>query len=89
MAETPDVADRADAHRQVEDRLLLDLLAGLGQRQRAAVVLRYWADLSVAQTARLLACEPASVTSQTTRALTTLRHGLRRQPERGSAALSG
>jgi RNA polymerase sigma-70 factor (sigma-E family) len=59
---------------QVEDRLLLfAALSRLGPRQRAVIVLRLWEDLSVAQTARILECSPATVISQASRALTALR----------------
>jgi RNA polymerase sigma-70 factor (sigma-E family) len=48
-------------------------LARLGPRQRAIVVLRYWEDLSVEQTARIVGCSQGTVTSQAHRALATLR----------------
>ncbi len=48
-------------------------LAGLPRRQRAVVVLRYYEDLSVEQTADLLGCSTATVRSQASRALAKLR----------------
>ncbi|MFC1416036.1 SigE family RNA polymerase sigma factor [Streptacidiphilus cavernicola] len=48
-------------------------LAGLPRRQRAVVVLRYYEDLSVEQTADLLDCSAATVRSQASRALAKLR----------------
>lgn len=48
-------------------------LAGLPPRQRAAVVLRYYCDLSVEQTAEVLRCSTGTVKSQTSRGLTSLR----------------
>ncbi len=48
-------------------------LARLPPRQRAAIVLRYWEDLSVEQTARLLGCSTGTVKSQCARGLQTLR----------------
>ena len=64
---------------------ILDLrqaLSVLPARQRATVVLRYYCDLSVEQTADAMKCSTGNVKSQTARALDTLRHALRshRQP---------
>jgi RNA polymerase sigma-70 factor (sigma-E family) len=59
------------------DRLLLvNALAELGPRQRAAVVLRYWDDRSVEETAEALGCVCSTIRSQTARALATLRSAL-------------
>jgi RNA polymerase sigma-70 factor (sigma-E family) len=54
----------------------LDLYAALGTlpwAQRAVLVLRYFADLSEADTAEILRCSAGTVKSRTSRALTTLR----------------
>jgi RNA polymerase sigma-70 factor (sigma-E family) len=48
-------------------------LAALPPRQRAAVVLRYYCDLPVDQTAEILGCSPGTVKSQASRGLRTLR----------------
>lgn len=53
--------------------VLLDALAELPARQRAAVVLRFYEDLSIQQTAGLLGCSPGTVKSQTAKALAKLR----------------
>ncbi|TWJ11447.1 RNA polymerase sigma-70 factor (sigma-E family) [Stackebrandtia albiflava] len=72
-AETlPDTAyDRAEA---TEDRLvLLDALAKLPVRRRATLVLRFWEDRSIEDTARIMGCSETTVKSQTARGLHTLR----------------
>lgn len=63
-----------DRHPGIEDRLvLLDALAAVPPRQRAVLVLRYWEDLSVEETAALLGCSAGTVKSQAARGLATLR----------------
>jgi RNA polymerase sigma-70 factor (sigma-E family) len=57
-----------------EDRLvLLAALAQVPPRQRAALVLRFWEDLSVDETAHALRCSTGTVKSQTARGLASLR----------------
>ncbi len=56
-----------------ERAALLAALAALGPRQRAVVVLRYWLDLSEAETAAALGCSVGTVKSQASRALERLR----------------
>lgn len=53
-----------------------DALALLPARQREAVVLRYFLDLSIEDTARAMRCTAGTVKSQTSKALTTLRRHL-------------
>jgi RNA polymerase sigma factor (sigma-70 family) len=62
-----------DSLRAQTRMVLLDVLASLPPRARAVVVLRYWADLTVAQVADVLGCAPGSVTSHNADALDKLR----------------
>ena len=52
-----------------EARELLDALARLGLRQRAALVLRFYADMSEADVAQALGCRPGTVKSLVHRGL--------------------
>lgn len=63
----------ARALREVEDLAEFRwALAQLPARQRAVLVLRYWADLPVAEVAGILGCTEATVTSTASRALARL-----------------
>ncbi|MCM3887331.1 SigE family RNA polymerase sigma factor [Frankia sp. R82] len=64
---------------------LLSALRQLGARQRVAVVLRHYEDLSEAETARLMGCSLGTVKSLTSRGLGRLRD-LLTQPEAGTGA---
>ncbi|MBI1378863.1 MAG: SigE family RNA polymerase sigma factor [Frankiales bacterium] len=67
-------ADHADA---VGSRAAIaSALASLGPSQRAIVVLRYWDDLSVEETAAVLRCSTGNVKSQAARGLARLREAL-------------
>jgi RNA polymerase sigma-70 factor (sigma-E family) len=58
----------------VEDRLAVrDALALVPPRQRAVLVLRFYEDCDVAETARLTGCSEGTVKSQTARGLARLR----------------
>ena len=58
-----------------EERItLFAALAKVPARQRAVLILRYWEDLSVEETANLLGCSAGTVKSQSARGLQTLRH---------------
>ncbi|GGO78185.1 SigE family RNA polymerase sigma factor [Nonomuraea cavernae] len=61
--------DDAALHRIV----LRQALARLAPRQRAVIVLRFWEDLTEAQTAEALGCSPGTVKSQAHHALARLR----------------
>jgi RNA polymerase sigma-70 factor (sigma-E family) len=64
----PDIADRL-----VDRGVLLTALQQLAPRQRATLVLRYFDDLSEADTARILGCSAGSVKQHSTRGLAKLR----------------
>jgi RNA polymerase sigma-70 factor (sigma-E family) len=71
------VADVPDHGVEGPERESLHLaLAAVPPRQRACLVLRFYDDLSVAQTARLLGCTEGTVKSQTSRGLEALRAAL-------------
>ncbi|MCW2943598.1 MAG: polymerase, sigma-24 subunit, subfamily [Actinoallomurus sp.] len=53
--------------------MLMDELRRLGPRQRAVLVLRYWEDMSEAETAKMLGCSVGTVKSQAARGLARLR----------------
>ena len=67
----PRAADTADALGDSE--ALMKALRRLGPRQRAVVVLRFWMDMSEAETAAALGCSVGTVKSQASRALAALR----------------
>ena len=60
----------------VESHALMHALQRLPARQRAAVVLRHWCDLSEAETASAMGCSTGTVKSTTSRGLAALRHHL-------------
>jgi len=66
--EPDDIAGRTD------DRLtVVEAMLRLPERQRAAIALRYWEDLPVEETARILGCSSGSVKNLTMRGLAGLR----------------
>ena len=56
--------------------MVRQLLADLPPKQRAAIALRYVADISDDEIGRLLGCTPQTVRSQVSRGLAALRHQL-------------
>jgi RNA polymerase sigma factor (sigma-70 family) len=66
-SEPPDASDRLTLRTAIES---------LPPRQRAAIVLRYYADLSVVDTADAMSCAPGTVKSLCSQAIATLRQRL-------------
>jgi RNA polymerase sigma-70 factor (sigma-E family) len=80
LGEVPDSTADDPALRRSEDwDLLRRALRRLPTRQRTVLVLRYFEDLSEAEIAQLMGCQPGTVKSQASRALAALRPLL--QPE--------
>jgi RNA polymerase sigma-70 factor (sigma-E family) len=67
-AESPDQTATVDQRDE-----LIRLLSALPARQRTAVILRYWEELSEAETARLMGCSVGNVKSAASRGLRKLR----------------
>jgi RNA polymerase sigma factor (sigma-70 family) len=86
--------DHADRH--ADGQLIGAALARLPQRQRAVLVLRYFADLPEAEVAAILGCSPGSVKTHAHRGLKALRSQLtlraqldQRQPQATAGAWQG
>ncbi|MFC5187638.1 SigE family RNA polymerase sigma factor [Actinomadura harenae] len=74
VEDVPDAARRPDDPDMAVD--LREALKALPARQRAVVVLRFYCDLSVEQTAEALGCTGGTVKSHTARGLAALRRSL-------------
>jgi RNA polymerase sigma-70 factor (sigma-E family) len=72
--DTDSLADPAEAH--IDRLALVGSLARLGRTDRAVVVLRYWDDRSVAETAATLGLSEAAVKNRSLRALRRLAEDL-------------
>jgi RNA polymerase sigma-70 factor (sigma-E family) len=70
----PDLPGRSEDHDTALD--LRAALATLPRRQRATLVLRFYCDLNIDQTAQVLNCSPGTVKSQTAKGLRSLRLAL-------------
>lgn len=80
--EVPDAPARSATDGAADRLTILALLAELPPRRRAVLVLRYFCDLSVEETARELGCTTGTVKSQSARAIETLRGRLVEVPAR-------
>jgi RNA polymerase sigma-70 factor (sigma-E family) len=67
VAEPPDIPHSDD---------FPDVTGGGAVRMRATVVLRYWADFSIAETAQILGCSEGTVKSQAAKGIARLRETL-------------
>lgn len=74
--DVPDLAVAGHAEDITARRWVWDAVRRLPPRQRAAVVLRYYEDLTIEQTAEVLGCSPGTVKSQVSNALDRLRERL-------------
>ncbi|CAM5621004.1 DNA-directed RNA polymerase sigma-70 factor [Streptomyces spiroverticillatus] len=75
--EVPDLRAAPDAYAGVDlEELLGAAVRALPARQRAVVVLRFFEDLGVEETAEVLGCTAGTVKSQSAKALRTLRAAL-------------
>lgn len=74
VGELPELAAQPDGDVPYDERqVLLAALSKLPAGRRACIVLRYFEDLSVAETAGVLGCSEGNVKSQTARGITELR----------------
>jgi RNA polymerase sigma-70 factor (sigma-E family) len=80
VAEPPEGAPADDVAAGLDGRTdVVDALRRLPPRQRAVLVLRYYADLTEAETAAILDCSVGTVKSQASRGLAVLRSALAEQ----------
>lgn len=75
-----ELVDPVGVDTPAHDDELWRLVMTLSPQQRAAVVCRFYEDLSEAQTAQVLGCSVGAVKSHTSRALAALRTHLKDQP---------
>lgn len=82
----PDPASPDDpADQQATGAVVRAALTGLPYKQRAALVLRYFADLTEGETATILGCSAGSVKTHTSRGVHAMRERLRSEFDRSHA----
>lgn len=90
-ADVPEPLDESaspetEAERSYARGVMHQALLTVPPRQRAAVVLRYFDDLSIAETAKAMGCSEGTVKSQVARGLVNLRTAMERQENRRIAS---
>jgi DNA-directed RNA polymerase specialized sigma24 family protein len=73
LPDTPDPEALAAVPDGLDGGAVRAALAALPPGMRAAVVLRHWADFSVAETAQILGCSAGTVKSQTAKGIARMR----------------
>jgi RNA polymerase sigma-70 factor (sigma-E family) len=86
LTDAPETAARQGDHDSSLD--LQTAVGALPPRQRAVLVLRFYCDLNIYQTAEALGCTPGTVKSQTSKALDSLRRAMGSAADGGTAAPS-
>ncbi|WP_235927849.1 SigE family RNA polymerase sigma factor [Goekera deserti] len=76
VSDVPDRAAPRDPHPDDRKEEMMAALRQLPPRMRAVVVLRFYEDLSEAETARLLGCSVGTVKTQSSRGLARLRQSV-------------
>ena len=77
----PETGAAGHAEAATQSAWLWEALLGLPARQRAAIVLRYYEDLTEAQTAEAMGCARGTVKSQVSAGISKLRERLGNDPE--------
>jgi RNA polymerase sigma-70 factor (sigma-E family) len=86
LTDAPETAARQRDHDSSLD--LQTAVVALPPRQRAVLVLRFYCDLNIYQTAEALGCAPGTVKSQTAKALGSLRRAMGSGADGGTPAPS-
>jgi RNA polymerase sigma-70 factor, ECF subfamily len=81
VAVLPEVTADDDTEQVVARDVIANVIPLLPPRQRATLVLRYWEQLTEAETAEVLGCSVGTVKSQTSKAIQRLREVLAQPPE--------